>query len=694
MTSAQLEAIESIEKELTTGSNFQAAELQVRAMLDEPDTKNDIALHVRCLRAMAKSQYQHGRASDSLPYALQALEISVQNKSHTLEAQSCLSLAIIYRIISDNARALEYGYRSLSLFEGLNDNFGIAKALATIGTALRMCSEHEAALRNYDKALQLFQDCGSMINVASVLSNSGSVHEQLTNYSKSLELFNDALLIYEELGFESGIANVCNRIGQIYFNYSNLSRALEYLDRAVKLQEKLSDFYSITSTLTTIANVHVNLANYTGAIEYYHKALSILEEHNNKNNIAVVTANLGSVYGLLSDPVRALENLETALGVFEEIGNRNSAARALCNIGSAHADLSNYSLALEYVHKSLQLFEELGSKSGAAECLRDIGIFYSNSNFEGYDLAKAEEYISRALALFDELEIMGGRSDCHKILAQICKAQSRWQECATHLETYHELKEHIGSIEAKNRAEKMDFERKEAEREKARQIAKAEAEAELRSTQLLLHRVLPQSIADRLMRGEKVADYFPQVSILFADIVGFTPIAAQMPARAVLALLNHVFAEFDRIVEQHGCEKIKTIGDGYMAIAGAPIECPDHAERIARVAQEMMNDIELPADIRKHLPPDAIFHLRIGLHTGSAFAGIIGEKRFVYDVYSDAVNLAARMQSTGEPGCIHCSAEFCHHLQNRDESFVFERRGEIEVKGKGMMRTYFLEGAR
>ena len=128
-----------------------------------------------------------------------------------------------------------------------------------------------------------------------------------------------------------------------------------------------------------------------------------------------------------------------------------------------------------------------------------------------------------------------------------------------------------------------------------------------------------------------------------------------------------------------------------MAVAGAPIACDDHAERLARAAMDLMEDIQLSDDIRKSLPKDSVFHLRIGLHTGSAFAGIIGDKGFVYDVYSDAVNLAARMESSGQAGRIHCSSDFAHHLQNRDESFVFEERDEIEIKGKGKMRTYFLE---
>ncbi|MBI3260081.1 MAG: adenylate/guanylate cyclase domain-containing protein, partial [Ignavibacteriae bacterium] len=153
--------------------------------------------------------------------------------------------------------------------------------------------------------------------------------------------------------------------------------------------------------------------------------------------------------------------------------------------------------------------------------------------------------------------------------------------------------------------------------------------------------------------------------------------------------LNYVFGEFDRIMKQHGCEKIKTIGDGYMAVAGAPIRCDDHAERIVSAAFEMVATTLLPEEIRQYLPKGTNFGVKIGVHTGSAIAGVFGNERFVYDVYSDAVNTAARMESHGEVGKIHVSEDLMKSLS--DSSFRFIPRGEMNIKGKGAMKTYFLE---
>ena len=169
--------------------------------------------------------------------------------------------------------------------------------------------------------------------------------------------------------------------------------------------------------------------------------------------------------------------------------------------------------------------------------------------------------------------------------------------------------------------------------------AKAESDA-------LLLNVLPRSIADRLKRGERViADHYDEVTILFADVVDFTPFAAQETPARVVAVLNEVFSRFDTLAERHGLEKIKTIGDAYMVVAGAPEPRADHASVIVDMALEML---DVAASIEP--TPGSPLRLRIGIASGPAVAGVIGHRKFSYDVWGDAVNLASRMESTGVPG--------------------------------------------
>ena len=209
---------------------------------------------------------------------------------------------------------------------------------------------------------------------------------------------------------------------------------------------------------------------------------------------------------------------------------------------------------------------------------------------------------------------------------------------------------------------------------------------QMRSERLLLN-ILPEAIAQRLKRNEKyIADAYEDVTILFADIVGFTPLSARIAPDALVRLLNEVFLLFDTLAEKHGLEKIKTIGDAYMAAAGLPLARPDHAEACARMALDMQH---VMAGFRH----DGIesLQLRIGLHSGPVTAGVIGSSKFIYDLWGDAVNTASRMESHGRPGDIHVSERLEQVLRR---SFVLEDRGESEIKGKGVMRTYVLRSER
>ncbi len=211
----------------------------------------------------------------------------------------------------------------------------------------------------------------------------------------------------------------------------------------------------------------------------------------------------------------------------------------------------------------------------------------------------------------------------------------------------------------------------------------ADLETEKRKSETLLLNILPQSIVNRMREGEvKIADRVQEATILFCDLAGFTVLSGAMPAERVLDFLGEIFTRFDALAAEAGVEKIKTIGDAYMAAAGIPEPQADHAERIARLAPRMMHAVR---DVARAtgLKLDA----RIGIHTGPIVAGVIGTHKFAYDVWGDSVNTASRMESHSVTGRIHITEATRLALGNR---FPLEPRGTIEVKGKGPMQTYFL----
>jgi class 3 adenylate cyclase len=214
----------------------------------------------------------------------------------------------------------------------------------------------------------------------------------------------------------------------------------------------------------------------------------------------------------------------------------------------------------------------------------------------------------------------------------------------------------------------------------ARQIEQAHRENE----RLLLN-ILPASIAERLRQGEMViADRFEEMTVLFADVVGFTQLSTRMTPAEVVAVLNRVFSIFDGLADRYGLEKIKTIGDAYMVVGGLTSDPTHHVERVAEMGLEMIAEIGAfeVADGQR-------LEIRVGMQTGPAIAGVIGLKKFIYDVWGDTVNTANRMESHGVPGRVHVTEATYQHLR---DAYAFEPRGTIDVRGKGPMSTYLLVG--
>lgn len=210
-------------------------------------------------------------------------------------------------------------------------------------------------------------------------------------------------------------------------------------------------------------------------------------------------------------------------------------------------------------------------------------------------------------------------------------------------------------------------------------------QAEQAKSESLLLNILPKPIAERLKEDPTtIADRFTNVTVLFADIVGFTHLSSRISPEELVNLLNEIFSEFDRLADVHHLEKIKTIGDAYMVVGGLPEPNENCAEKIAEMALDMQESIAQFNDLH---PED--INIRIGINTGTVIAGVIGQKKFIYDLWGDAVNVASRMESHGIPGAIQVTSETYELLRER---YQFEERGSISIKGKGDMKTYWLTG--
>ncbi len=293
--------------------------------------------------------------------------------------------------------------------------------------------------------------------------------------------------------------------------------------------------------------------------------------------------------------------------------------------------------------------------------LADLPIIVVTSSDEVQDLhlafsAGAMDYITKPA---NELELLARVRSALKLKREMDARKAREQELSA---LNGRLEQTLAELAAKHAA----------------------LQAEEQKSERLLLNILPRAIAQRLksqVEPQVIADSFEEATVLFADLVGYAPISAGIPAGELVSLLTEFFSLCDRLAEAYGLEKIKTMGDSYMAVAGVPQPRPDHAAAAADMALAIRDQVRSIAGGR--------LVVRIGLHSGPLVAGVIGAKKFSYDLWGDTVNIASRMEAFGVAGSIQTSAAIFQRLQGR---YTFEERGEVAVKGLGQMKAYLLLG--
>jgi len=551
---------------------------------------------------------------------------------------------------SKYSEAKEFTYELLEQPEIHEDIFSLAKAYTMLGSVYKNLSDYQKAIEYYTYSLGMYEKMGDKVGIAANIGNIGNVHRLLSNYHIAIEFYQKSLQINEDIDNKIGVANNLNNIGIVYFSLSDYHNAIEYYSKSLKIYEKIGNKIGISANLGNIGNVYTNLLDYPKAIEYYMKALQIKEEIGKKEGIGNTLGNIGNFYKEISEYPKALEYLERALQIYEEIGSKDSIAINLGNIGSVYKELLDYTKALEYLKKAYSLSKEIGTKSITMESLKELSELYEKIGDNEIAFSYYKQYIT--------------------------------------------LEKEIKSIEAKKQAERFDGERKSAEREKQLAVERAESDAVKR----ILHNILPVDIADRILKKETfIADHFESVSVLFMDLVGFTTLATIAPPKQLVYLLDAIFQKADDILEQFGLEKIKTIGDGYLAVANVTSPLEEHQKATAQAALQLLVTMK---DFTVNIPTDLgdtnwindmnDIKIRIGIHTGEVVAGIIGKNKYTYDLWGDAVNVASRMESNSEAGRIHISEHFAKSIELYSD-FNIIPRGEIFVKGKGTMNTFWLE---
>jgi class 3 adenylate cyclase/Tfp pilus assembly protein PilF len=557
-----------------------------------------------------------------------------------------------------------------------------AHALLFLSGISRIYGEHEVAKKEAQSAISIIEKFHLHDMKRMAYTVIGQLNQTNCAYDMAIHYFMLADSANEKYGDETRAAGCKLSLGIVYENICDYNKSLEYYSESLSLHKKFNNKSGIAQVLGNIALVYTFIGQHDTALDYYNLALNHQSELGDESEIALVLGNLGVEYFNIANYDKAYELFNKALTAHEKLNQRELIAKVNGNIGNVYSATNQYDKALEYYSKAMKDHEEINNKEGKALCLGNIGQIYANKNYKLYSAAKAETYLFDAIDIFNTIGSKYLVYNFHKTLADLYKEEKRWEECNQHLEKHYVIEKEVLSEEATKQAQQLENRRKVEEAERDRQLKLARFQEQ----EKILLNILPARIAERILEGEKlIADMHEEVSIFFSDIVGFTDLSQNISPEELLALLNEIFTAFDKLTHKHGLEKIKTIGDAYMAVAGVPLAQKDHAERAASFA---LDAIEYMKSYQKKSGTN--LQIRIGLHCGRAIAGVIGENKFVFDLWGDSVNTASRMESHGEPGKIHVSHDFRNTLTKTTLHFI--DRGEMVVKGKGMMKTYFLEG--
>ncbi|MFM7544789.1 MAG: adenylate/guanylate cyclase domain-containing protein [Ignavibacteria bacterium] len=515
-----------------------------------------------------------------------------------------------------------------------------AKALIQLGNIHQHTSQLAESIVCFKEAIDIFESEQNILGLAHGYTNAGISYRKLAEYSISLEFMDKGRRLYEELGDEAGVAANTGNIGNVYFGMNQYAKALEYQYQALAINEKVNNLRGIANNCLTIGGVHLLTNEYDLADLYFQRASELFAILDDKTGVMNAQSNIGILLDFQ-------EKFEEALALDEEV---------------------------------LKHAIETDDASGIATQFVNIGNLYANPANSRYEPIKAEEYFLKAMDIHIDLQQQNDVCSLHKQMSELYERMELWQKSLYHLKEHLQLNDVLISEEAKHKADLLDQGRKldQIERDRQLQVARFQEQEKI------LHNILPNTIAERMLNGESnIVDVAEDISIFFSDIVDFTALTSAMNPESLIMDLNKLFTEFDRIAKKHNVEKIKTIGDAYMAVCGVPKKQEDHALRLANFAFDVMSASQ------QFMIGHSKVDLRIGIHAGEAIAGIIGEDKYSYDLWGDAVNIASRMENTGEKGQIQVT-EYYKHLLEGHTDITFTSRGEIDIKGKGKMKTYFM----
>lgn len=561
---------------------------------------------------------------------------------------------------------------------------------------------------------------------AYALKNLGLVYYMKGKYPETLDYWNPSLQIFETLKDDVGISNMLSNIGAIYLNQGADTKALEYMLRSLQLAEKIGDTLRMITALSNIAAIYYNKKDPV-ALNYLLKAIPLVESIGDKEAYAVITGNIGEIYTDKNDHQKALEYFQKSI---KAAGNSISSAFSVNGIGKVYLKEGKLTEALQFHNQALDIARSFDDKLQLVRSLKGLADVYIKQN----KTALAIEYYNKAKLIAEEIDDLKIElKDLYKDMASAYSKNKNYSDAFLYQSKYADIRDTLYDIESKKKLNQFQFDyelskkegelsRKQVELNLKEAKIKSEKQARIGVTiglgliliiafiiyrnslqksrinkildkqkaqiELLLLNILPKEVATELQTsGSSKPRHFEEVSILFTDFKGFTSIADKLSPGDLVEDLNECFIAFDSIIEKYNLEKIKTIGDSYMCAGNIPSPDPDHAWKIIKAAIEIQEFMEQYNVARAERGLEA-WEIRIGANIGPVVAGVVGKKKYAYDIWGSSVNVASRMESNGTPGRVNISAYMYETIKDR---FECSYRGKIYAKNVGDLDMYFVD---
>jgi adenylate cyclase len=593
-----------------------------------------------------------------------------------------------YFLDSSTEQAKNYGTQALELAHRLDYAPGVALALKNIGIAFYYQGNTPSALEYYNHSLHVYDSIGDLESKARMLNNLGTVYYSTGTDDKALNSYFQSLDVAEKIGDNDGIATAYSNIANVYLNKrATTDKALDFFLKALNLSEKTGDKTIIGGSSVNLGEIYRGLNKYDSAIFYYSKSMKAFA---NTINMPVPMRGIALVYTKKAEFENAIHFARLSYHMASEFDSKLAMTQSMTTLGDIYFQKGDYREALNSYREAdslaaiIHAYKELDDAyAGLAATYSRMGDYNNAYKYQKLfsniaDTLNNQTLSDKLASLQQNFEIQTRQNQINlltkdKKLQELDLRSQKIQKAFIFAALV--LIFFIAFVIYRNNREKTKT-----------NIILDKQKAQIES---LLQNILPTEVAAELQeKGMATPKYFDHVSVLFTDFKGFTKHADELSPQEVVNELNICFHAFDDIIDKYNLEKIKTIGDSYMCAGGIPAKDEHHPVNIVKAGLEIRDWMEELNRERtaQGLPP---WELRIGIHIGPVVAGVVGRKKYAYDIWGSTVNIASRMENNGEPGLVNISAA-TYDLVKHQYKCVY--RGKIFAKNIGEIDMYFVDG--